>query len=129
MNFTQLQTEIATWLNRSDLTSYIPTWIRQAQWDLEHGIPINGVTIPNRGLWASMRVLTTGGTLTDGTETLAYPTRYRETRSFMIYYGYCYYRVEQQTYEFVRKYWPSSDVILGSSHPSTSSDIDGSKTG
>lgn len=65
-NYTELQTAIASWLHRDDLTSVIPDFIKLAEARL------------SREIHALNQQVTTTVTLTSGTDSIAYPTGFRE---------------------------------------------------
>ena len=66
----ELKTAVATWLNRSDLSSVIPDFIALAETDIRQDVRVQ-----------AMEQLT-AGTLTG--ETLAHPTRFLEARRLIV---------------------------------------------
>lgn len=69
-NFGDLKTSVASWLNRTDLTSVIPDFVRLAESEIARDLRIR-----------AMQAFATG-TLVDGV--MAEPTRFVEARRFLV---------------------------------------------
>lgn len=73
MNFVQIQNRIADYLNRTDLSSYIPDWINQAMRNVE-----NDMNLPY------MKKTSTALTTVAGTATYSLPSLLKRIRSFYL---------------------------------------------
>jgi hypothetical protein len=85
VNYAELKTDIADWLNRADLTSRIPSFIRLAEARF------------NRDLRVRQMVKRSVATLEDGYITL--PTDWLEAKNIQINYGYGPRKLEYVTLE------------------------------
>lgn len=80
--YAELKTAVASWLNRTDLTSVIPDFIAMAESDVRLDVRLQ-----------SMETLATG---TLAGETLAHPTRFLEARRLIVNdYNYAYVTPER----------------------------------
>jgi len=95
--YTGLKALIASWLDRSDLTSYIPDWIDTAEKRLARLIKPSGFEA------------TATGNLVSGTATVARPTRFKSMRTFSVTNGSGeVVFLKKRTYDFVKEYWPDA---------------------
>lgn len=95
MNFGQLKTKVADWLNRSDLTSAIPDFVNMAKTRLEREWNYRGMEA-----WASVAISNTGS---NDDAYITMPTRYKETKFMKILYSSQYYPVNRTSEDEVLK--------------------------
>ena len=91
--FAVLKTRVADILNRTDLTTPIPTWITQAQRKLE------------RANWKCMQK---HSTTTGADSRILMPTDYKETIWFKVVYGGAYYELEHTNLRDVLNRFPAT---------------------
>jgi hypothetical protein len=80
--FGGLKTAVATWLNRSDLTSYIPDFVRLAEQRMNYG---SEGALQSPPLRIPAMTTTTTGTISGGT--IAFPTLFLEPQAVVAYNG------------------------------------------
>lgn len=98
MTYASLQADIASYINRSDLTAQIPQWIEFAEKRIRRDIKINGFEI------------FTTSTMSIGDNEITRPARLLKVKFFYITVAGEYKPLRRRAHDFIRAYSPLPSV-------------------